>query len=171
MNPVNRPDVPPLHAIAGLVLRIVVTAVVLGSGFLVAVYFALGQPDGLFGSGAFPQLISGERNLLAGVPAQDSSLMSILRIAGLALVVVLVVLIGAIGIWDAWQSRHRHDTHSLTEDAGGTDILARGASDAAERGPRETNAVLRWPSERTRMHTRRPERAPTDPDTFQGGTA
>lgn len=160
MKPVNRPDVPPLHAIAALAMRIVVTVVVLGCGLLIAAYFALGRPDAFFSEGAFPQLVSGARDLAAGVPAQDSALLPVLRVAGVALVVGLVVLIGAIGIWDAWQSRRHGSAQAPPAGAGRTG-----------RGPLEPAAGSLRPGAITRMRVQAPERAPTDPDTLQGGTA
>ena len=173
----NRPEIPPPHAIVGMLMRIVVTVVVIGVGVIVAVYFALGRPDALFAGGAFPQLVSGARNLSAAVPAPDSALASILRIAATGVVVVLVVLIGAIGIWDAWQSRQRRTGHSLPGESGqpdtGTPFIDApcGSPHERERLLHAVDAASPWSPERTQMRLRRSERAPTDPDTLQGGTA
>jgi hypothetical protein len=166
----NRPEILPLHAIAGMLMRILVSVVVIVAAVIVAAYFALGRPDALFAGGAFPQLVSGAQNLSAAVPAPDSALASILRIAVIGGVIVLVVLIGAIGIWDAWQSRHHRDAHSAPGESGRPDAHRR-SSDATDRGLRAPDLESLWSPEIARMHTRRSERAPTDPDTLQGGTA
>jgi len=155
MRPGNRPEIPPLHAIAGLVMRIIVAAVVIGGVVIVATYFALGRPDALFAGGAFPQLVSGARSLSATVPATDPALTSILRIAVIGVVGVLVALIGAAGVRDAWQSRQRRAGHPLRDDSGRPD--AGTPTRAARRG--------------SSHQADRTVRAPTDPDTLQGGTA
>jgi len=173
----NRPEIPPLHALAGMLMRIVVSLVVIGVGVIVAVYFALGRPDTLFAGGAFPQLVSGARNLTAAVPEPNSALASILRMAVTGVVVVLVLLIGAIGVWDAWQSRHHRTGHSLPDEPArpgtGTpfDDARPGSPHERERALRAADAEFPWSSERAQIRLRRSERAPTDPDTLQGGTA
>lgn len=164
MRPGNRPELPPLHAVAVMLMRIAVCVVVIGGGVIVASYFALGRPDSMFTGGAFPQLVSGARNLSSAVPTPDSTLASILRIAVTGAVIVLVLLIGAIGIWDAWQSRQRRSDGSMRDERG------RPASGAAN-GLHPADAESLYSPEIARARARRSQRAPTDPDTLQGGTA
>jgi hypothetical protein len=156
----NRTDIRPLHAIARMAMRIVVAVVAIVAGVTIASYFALGRPDALFAGGAFPQLVSGAQNLSA--PAPGSALATILRVAVICVVVALVLLIGGAGVWDAWQSRQRPSGHARPSDAGSRDGEVRRRSPLdAERGLRPADAEPLWSS----------ERAPTDPDTLQGGTA
>lgn len=170
MNQGNRPENLLLHAITGMLMRIVVSVVVIVVGVTVAAYFALGRPDAFFAGGAFPQLVSGARNLSAVVPAADAGLASILRVVVGGGVVVLVVLIGAIGIWDAWQSRHPRHGHSVPSESGQPDAH-RGSSAAPDHRRRAAEMDSLWSPEIAHMRTRHSERAPTDPDTLQGGTA